>query len=260
MAAEENEIRSYAEDFEILYNLKSLVQKQRSGDLSVKSKDVFDGYKKAVLIAAEETGKTEAEIFDELMSPIRKKLEESVTETAVASPIALPKGLEGLFDEAKLKALNEIIKKVAQNQAEEQKINAGGNKTAKSKTAAEPIEEDSLMTRLKAEAIAGLDAAKLALSEADKKKYAEIIRNASELKVKRIGLKCEISFPEMNVTPSFNMTGKVGALSQTVKNGQPSSYGNLSAENVSEPITIGEKKTKTIKTKSKTAAEASPKK
>ena len=260
MADKESEIRSVEKDLEILYNFKSVVQKIRSGDLSVKSKDIFEGYEKAVLVAAEENEKSVAAIFDELMRPIKESLTEKITEAAAAGPVTLPKGLEGLFDEGMLKEFNAVIAQIAKNKAEIQKLGTGGTKTSKSKPAAEPVEEDSLITRLKAEAIAGLEASKLALSDADKKKYAEIIRNASEIKVKRNGLKCEISVAGMDVTPSFGMTGRVGGLSSATKNGLPSSYGNLTKEDVLDLITIGEKKTRTLKTKSKAAAEKAGKK
>ena len=113
MADKESEIRSVEKDLEILYNFKSVVQKIRSGDLSVKSKDIFEGYEKAVLVAAEENEKSVAAIFDELMRPIKESLTEKITEAAAAGPVTLPKGLEGLFDEGMLKEFNAVIAQIA---------------------------------------------------------------------------------------------------------------------------------------------------
>lgn len=216
MEQNEAQLKPYAEELEILYNLKSIVRRYRENDSTLKNASVFSGYAAAAGIAAAVEHKQRSQIFDELMRPLKAEIIKNLSSSLFQQPLTFPQELAGIADAAKLKSLNDTIAKI-------QKLKSRlDNRPQAGK------EDSPVVMQLKDEIKAGITRSKK-LTEAEKQQQIKLLEQASEIKVRRDGIKCHImvdGFKEPIQT--------IIAVTGTELNGALSRYGMLRRETVKE--------------------------
>ncbi len=167
-----------AEELDILYNLKDLVRKHRSGE-RVKAAQVFSAY---VAVAPIVPKKTEKDVFTSLTRPFKELLSSKLSSTFAEMPTKIPAALLPLFDAAHVKVFNQAIKDLQKMQ--EKSVSDKPSKSAKS------VEEDPVVAELKAEFLAAFE--RKNLDSKDKDKIKNAVKNTSEITVTRVDKKFQI--------------------------------------------------------------------
>lgn len=225
MTINDAQTKSYVDELQILYSLKTLVGQYRSDAAKAKVSNIFSSYDKAVDIAASVVNKPRAQIFDEVMRPLKSTIIANLSADLFQKPLTLPTEIAGLADAAKLKSLNDSIAKI-------QKLKTRLDRPKTVKNADSP-----LVTMLKAEFAAGIIRNKN-LSDAQKQTAMKQLEQAKEIKFSRDGIKCQIAIDGVNETVKSMIAVSGGEL------GGPSSrYGELDRNAVKELSQVKRSKT-----------------